>query len=126
VLLKNAAIKPDQLDEVTARSVVSFLERSQQNKQSASLASLLEQYAMSTGQVLPQLTDYPTLVVQVEPAKPEDFVVTIDQVSYPAGSTTFRVTEGSKTVRVGRANKVPCDKAIRVTRQGPNLVACSL
>jgi len=126
VLSKNSSITPEQLNNVTAKSIAAFLDRSQQNKQSASLALLMEQYATGAGLVLPSLTDYPTLVIQVNPPQPDDFVVAIDQVPYPAGSTMFRVTEGSKQVQVERAHKKPCTKTIKVTRTGPNVVVCDL
>lgn len=76
--------------------------------------------------MLPSVTDYPTLVINVKPPTPADFVVTIDGTSFPAGNATFRVTEGMKMIRVVRGQKAPCSGTVKVTKNGPNSLDCSL
>jgi hypothetical protein len=122
----NPAISSEQLDAVAPQVVVAFLDRSQQNRPSASLPSLFEQYATGSGLVLPSVTDYPTLVINIRPPTPADFVVTIDGTSFPAGNATFRVTEGTKSILVVRGDKAPCRATVKVTKNGPNSLNCSL
>lgn len=126
LLKKGSVVTRRQIDEVTPAAVATFLERSQDNQPSAPLAAILRQAATGNAVVLPELTDYPTLVIEVRPPEPADFVVTIDQVAFVAGRTRFRVSEGMKTVRVTRGNKAPCQEIIQITRTGPNTVVCAL
>src|SRR5262249_55085544 len=68
---------------------------------------------------------YGSLTVKVDPAEPPDYIVTINDRSYPAGRSDFRIAEGQATVFVTRDGK-ECRRTLRVTRAGPNTISCRL
>jgi hypothetical protein len=76
--------------------------------------------------VLPQVSDYPTMTVNVDPADPADFVVAINDTRYRSGARAFRVAPGPTSVIVTRHGKEPCKATLEVTADGPNIVACQL
>ena len=76
--------------------------------------------------LLPQVSDYPTVTVDVDPADPADFVVAINDTRYRSGARAFRVVPGSASVIVTRRGKEPCKATLEVTADGPNVVACRL
>ena len=64
-------------------------------------------------------SDFPTMTVDIDPADPRDFVVTINGKPYQAGA-------GTTTITVTRRGKEPCKATLEVTTGGPNAVACRL
>ncbi len=122
---RNPNVKQDALDAATPRAVVTYLDRSADNKESAPLAALIEQTMYGTGAVLKKFTDYPTLLVKVTPDTPADFVVTIGTTSYAAGASKFRVNVGEAEVKVSRGGSQPCSSKIKVTSEGPNVLVCT-
>jgi hypothetical protein len=71
-------------------------------------------------------SDFPTMTVDIDPADPRDFVVTINGKPYQAGARIFRVLAGTTTITVTRRGKEPCKATLEVTTGGPNAVACRL
>ncbi len=76
--------------------------------------------------LLPQVSDYPTMTVNIYPADPADFVVTINDTRYPSGARAFRVVPGTASIVVTRRGKEPCKATLEVTASGPNVIACRL
>jgi hypothetical protein len=70
--------------------------------------------------------DYPIMTVNVEPAKPDDFVVTINNTHYKPGEHEFRVVPGRASIIVTGRGKEPCEATLVVTEDRPNTVACRL
>jgi hypothetical protein len=126
VSMRHAKLDPKEVCKTAPAAVVTYLDRSQGNRPTATLTSLIEERITGNGIVLPELVDYPTLSIVVTPPTPPDFVVTIGNVSYPSGSTTFRVTIGKMTVRVVRKGNPTCERRVEVSATGPNSVTCAL
>jgi hypothetical protein len=76
--------------------------------------------------LLAQVSDYPTVTINVDPADPDDFVVAINETRYRAGARAFRVVPGPASVIVTRRSKEPCKATLDVTVDGPNVIACRL
>jgi hypothetical protein len=76
--------------------------------------------------LLAQVSDYPTVTINVDPADPDDFVVAINETGYRAGARAFRVVPGPASVIVTRRGKEPCKATLDVTVDGPNVIACRL
>jgi hypothetical protein len=76
--------------------------------------------------LLPQVSDYPTMTVNIDPADPADFVVTINNTRYQSGARAFRVVPGTTSIIVTRRGKEPCKATLEVTAAGPNVIACRL
>jgi hypothetical protein len=76
--------------------------------------------------LLPQVSDYPTMTVSIDPADPADFVVTINNTRYPSGARAFRVVPGTASIVVTRRGKEPCKATLEVTPTGPNVIVCRL
>jgi hypothetical protein len=76
--------------------------------------------------LLPQVSDYPTVTVNVDPADPADFVVAINETRYRSGARAFRVVPGPASIVVTRRGKEPCKATLEVTASGPNEIACKL
>jgi hypothetical protein len=75
---------------------------------------------------LPQVSDYPIMTVNVDPADPADFVVAINEMRYHAGARMFRVVPGHTSIIVTRRGREPCKATLEVTASGPNVIACQL
>jgi hypothetical protein len=110
--------------KVVPAAVYKFLGNTQGNAKSATLAQLVQERIAQNGLVFPAISEYPTLRVDVVPAKPPDFVVSINSVAQPAGSANFRVLVGSLDVSVARSGHALCQKRLIVTATGPNVVRC--
>jgi hypothetical protein len=76
--------------------------------------------------LLPQVSDYPTVTVTVDPADPADFVVAINETRYRSGARAFRVVPGPASIMVTRRGKEPCKTTLEVTAEGPNVIACKM
>jgi hypothetical protein len=111
--------------KVVPAAMITFLSDTQNNTTAATLPQLVQERITGFGQVLPQPSEYPTLSVSVTPPKPPDFVVSINGVSYQAGSSLFRLKAGLTQVRVARAAH-SCERSITITQTGPNVVTCQL
>jgi hypothetical protein len=109
---------------VVPSALAAFLTQTQNNATAATLPQLVQERLTGYGQVLPGLSDYPTLSVSVTPAQPLDFVVSINGTAYTAGSSLFRVRAGLAQVHVTRGTHNPCDRSFMITVAGPNVVAC--
>jgi len=76
--------------------------------------------------LLPQISDYPTMTVNIDPADPANFVVTINGTPYPPGARLFRIVPGSLSIVVTRRGKEPCKATLAATASGPNVIVCRL
>jgi len=116
----------NEVANVVPSAMAAFLTETQYNATAGTLPQLVQERLTGYGQVLPGLSEYPTLSVNVSPAAPPDFVVSINGTAYTAGSSVFRVRAGLTQVHVTRGTHSPCDRRITVTLTGPNVVACPL
>lgn len=111
---------------VVPLAMAAFLTDTQNNATAATLHQKVQERVTGFGQVLPAISDYPTLAVNVSPPRPPDFVVSINGVAYQAGSTLFRVKVGVAQIHIARSGHGGCDRSITVTQSGPNVVTCRL
>jgi len=75
---------------------------------------------------LESLADYPVMTVNIVPAQPADFVLTINKTRYQAGEWKFRVVPGATSIIVTRLGREPCERSLEVTRSGPNAIGCQM
>jgi hypothetical protein len=131
---RHPALAPARIGEAAPETLHDYLSRSQSTGRSPSLSSLLEQKMLLTGQVVPRLTLWPTIAVQIIPYTPLDFSIFINGTDYsaarmtspPANGIQFRVVVGQIVVRVLRPGKMPCEKTLDVTEASTNQVVCRL
>ena len=70
--------------------------------------------------LLPQVSDYPTMTVNIDPADPADFVVTINDTRYPSGARAFRVVPGTASMIGSRSGDADSARsATAVTTRPP-------
>jgi hypothetical protein len=123
---RKPSISKTRLDQLAPKAAVTYLEMSQNKPRGPTVTGVF--VGLATGQQLgaASATEYPVLYVDIVPAKPENFVVSIDGKAFRAGLKVFRVTEGDRAVHVTRVTRPPCDKTIKVTSVGPNRVRCAM
>ena len=106
---RNAELSRGKLEVVAPRATVEYLRRSTDTGRSPPLADLMEQLASGTGALLPAISDFPTLKINVKPPGPKDFIVNIDGRDFAGGRSSFRVGTTEKAVAVSRGGKVICN-----------------
>jgi hypothetical protein len=62
-----------------------------------------------------QLSNYPLLTVEIDPAEPKNFVVTINETKYEVGARLFRVVPGLVKILVSRPGKDPCRAELHIS-----------
>jgi hypothetical protein len=126
----NPDVPERKLVQLLPAAVVLYLDNTQSSGKSPKIAALLEELATSqippTASGLGSLNDFPILTIDVMPPTPKDFVVVINGIAYQAGLDVFRVSGGSKTVKVVRTNRERCSTTIEVTQAGPNRFVCNM
>jgi hypothetical protein len=120
-----------RLRELAPKAVVSYLDKTQTDKDvQISIAALLDDLVnpklSQDATAIGKFNVYPILTIEVTPPAPADFVVVIDGWTNRAGLKVFRVPAGDRSVQVTRASRRPCVNSIKVTPEGPNLLACAM
>ena len=105
---RNRQVSRERLESVAARAVVEYLKRSTKTGKSPPLPDLMEQLANRSGALLPAVSDFPTLKIDVAPPEPKDFVVNIDGRDFLGGRSSFRVGASEKSVTVSRSGRMIC------------------
>ena len=119
-----------RLEELVTTAVISYLDSTQNTGRSLTISDLLENLVapspVEENSAFGPITIYPILVINIIPADPPDFVISIDNEVFRAEYHSFRVSPGDRNVSVTRTGKAPCNKTITVTAAGPNRIECSM
>ena len=121
---RNAGVSRGRLEAVAPRATVEYLKRSTDTGKSPPLADLMEQLASGNGALLPAISDFPTLRIDVKPPEPKDFIVNIDGRDFAGGRSSFRVGTTEKAVTVSRGGKQICSFKVRLMPGEVHMEGC--
>lgn len=121
---RNTGLSRGRLEAVAPRATVEYLKRSTDTGRSPPLADLIEQLASGTGALLPTISDFPTLKLDVKPPEPRDFIVNIDGHDFAGGRSSFRVSTMEMTVKVSRAGKLVCRFKVKLVPGAVHTEGC--
>ena len=122
---RNLGLNRSRLEAVAPRATVEYLKRSTDTGKSPPLADLMEQFASGNGALLPEISDFPTLRIDIKPPEPKDFIVNIDGRDFPGGRSSFRVGTTEKAVTVSRSGKLICSFKVKLLPGAVRTEGCS-
>ena len=122
---RNTGLSRQRLEGVAPRAAVEYLKRSANSGKTPAMADLMEQLATGSGALLPAVSDFPTLKIEVKPPEPKDFVVSIDGREFPGGRSSFRIAATEKSVTVSRAGKLVCSFKVRLAPGAVHTQGCA-